>query len=117
MLETLGAHLRRERELRKITLEEVSEQTHIKIEYLRAIESDHFEKTPGLTFAKGYLKTYAAYIGLSPDEVLLQFEGMLKKLSGPDTPSPLRSSHRLFWLITFAFLVLAAAGVILWFKK
>jgi cytoskeletal protein RodZ len=117
MVESIGAYLRRERELRKITLEEVSEHTHIKMEYLRAIESGHFEKIPGLTFARGYLKTYAGYIGLIPDEVLLRFEDLLKNFS-KSTPIPTpKLSHRLFWLGAFVFLMAAAAVIILWLKK
>ena len=52
MTESIGSYLRRERELRKISLEEVAEQTRIKIEHLHAIESEHFEKIPGMTFAR-----------------------------------------------------------------
>ena len=80
MSEPLGAYLKRERELRRISLSELSEQTRIKSEYLEAIEADRFEKIPGMTFARGYLKAYASYVGLNPEEVLLRFEGLLKKL-------------------------------------
>ncbi len=82
MFESMGSYLRRERELRKITLEELSAQTRIRPEYLHAIEAERFEKLPGLTFVKGYLRAYANGIGLIPEEVVLRFEGYLARLSG-----------------------------------
>jgi len=118
MTESIGSHLRRERELRKISLEEVAEQTRIKIEYLQAIESEHFEKIPGMTFARGYLKAYADCIGLASEDVLLRFEDFLSGLSGA-TKKPRRrdNSGVLLWVILL--LVLFGAGTILflWLHK
>ena len=116
--ESIGSYLRRERELRKISLEEVAEQTRVKLEYLQAIESEHFEKLPGMTFARGYLKAYATAIGLLPEDVLLRFEDFLGKLSGPSSPRPERSHTKLL-IGLVALLVLFGAGTILvlWIKK
>jgi cytoskeletal protein RodZ len=117
MAETFGSYLRQERELRNISLEELSEQTHIKMEYLQAMESDHFEKLPGLTFAKGYITSYSKYIGLLPEEALLQFEDYLGQLSGEGRKTFNKENPRLFWLVAFLFLVVVATVVILWFQK
>lgn len=117
--ESIGSHLRRERELRKIPLEEVAEQTRVKLEYLQAIESEHFEKLPGMTFVRGYLKAYASYIGLLPEDVLLRFEDFLGKLSGGSAPRAERSHTKLL-IGLVALLVLFGAGTILvlwWLKK
>ncbi|MDX1386508.1 MAG: helix-turn-helix domain-containing protein [bacterium] len=117
MAETFGSYLKQERELRNITLEELSEQTHIKMDYLEAMEGDHFEKLPGLTFAKGYITSYAKYIGLLPEEALLQFEDYLSHLSGEGRNRLDRNNPRMFWLVAFLFLVVVATVVILWFRK
>ena len=117
MAESFGTYLKKERELRNIDLEEVFEQTHIKMEYLEAMESDHFERLPGLTFVRGYLKAYAGYIGLSVEEVLLRFEAYLKMLSGKDHGTGEQTSPRLFWLMTFMVLVVVATVLLTWFRK
>ena len=117
--ESIGSYLRRERELRKISLEEVSEQTRVKLDYLQAIESEHFEKLPGMTFARGYLKAYASYIGLNPEDVLLRFEGFLGRLSGkPGAAAPDHShSKLLIWLLLLLVLFGAGTILVLWLKK
>jgi cytoskeletal protein RodZ len=117
MNDGFGSYLKKERELRSIPLDELAEQTHIKMDYLEAMESDHFEKLPGMTFVRGYLKAYAGYVGLLPEEVLLRFEDYLNKLSGKHRPPREKSNPRLFWLMTFMVLVVVATVLLTWFRK
>ncbi len=117
MSESIGSFLKRERELRRIPLSEISEHTRIKPEYLEAIESEHFEKIPGLTFAKGYLRAYAEYVGLNPDEVLLRFEDLIGRLSGTFVIEKPKASLKLFWVVTFLLLILALTVVVVWLKR
>src|SRR5215831_14039372 len=112
MTESIGSYLRRERELRKIPLEEVADHTRVKIEYLQAIESEHFEKLPGMTFARGYLKAYADCIGLDPEEVLLRFDDFLSRFPGSNA-SPSRASQGRLLLLLVVLLTLFGAGTIL----
>ncbi len=51
-----GAYLRASRELRKITLDELSNSTHISQRFLDAMERDAFTELPAATFVRGYLK-------------------------------------------------------------
>ncbi len=67
---SFGRWLRRQREVRKIALREVAETTNISIRYLEALEEDRFEALPAPVFAKGFLREYARYVGLDPDEVV-----------------------------------------------
>jgi cytoskeletal protein RodZ len=117
MSETIGSYLKKEREQRNIPLEELAEQTRIKVPYLHAIESEHFEKLPGLTFAKGYLKAYALYVGLLPEEVLSKFEHYLKKHARASAFPGQGTDLRRFWLVTFMVLLLTAAVIMVWFRK
>ena len=117
MTESLGSYLRRERELRKIPLTEVAEQTRVKIEYLQAIESEHFEKLPGMTFARGYLKAYASYVGLNPEDVLLRFEDLLTGMSAWDKPQAKPRGAKLGWLLLLLLLFGAGTILVLWLQK
>jgi cytoskeletal protein RodZ len=67
---SFGGWLRRQREAREISLREIAERTKISLRYLEAMEEDRFEALPAPVFAKGFLREYARYVGLSPDEVV-----------------------------------------------
>jgi cytoskeletal protein RodZ len=73
-VETFGRYLARERELRGMTLEQVSEQTRIGTSNLRALESDDPSRLPARVFVLGYIRAYANAIGLSADEAVLRFD-------------------------------------------
>ena len=67
---SFGAWLRRQREIREIPLHEIADVTKISIRYLEALEQDRFDVLPAPVFAKGFLREYARYVGLDPDEVI-----------------------------------------------
>jgi len=72
--ESVGEFLKRERELRQITLQEVAEGTKISIRRLRSIESDQFNDLPAEVFVRGFIKSYAEYIGIDPADAILRLE-------------------------------------------
>ncbi len=78
MNESFGAYLRRERELRFIELDEISKSTMISLRFLEAIENDDFDDLPHDTFVRGFLRSYAKYIGLDQDEVITNYEHYFK---------------------------------------
>jgi len=59
---TFGESLRRERELRGITLPELSNATKISLRYLRALENDQFERLPGGIFNRGFVRAVSRYL-------------------------------------------------------
>jgi cytoskeletal protein RodZ len=67
---SFGDWLRRQREMREISLRDIAERTKISLRYLEAMEADRFDLLPAPIFAKGFLREYARYVGLSPDEVV-----------------------------------------------
>ena len=79
-MESIGDYLKRERELRNITLEEVANATRINIGILRNIEEGQAERLPAEVFVRGFIRCYAQYIGLDPNDVLLRYQ--------PQTTSP-----------------------------
>ncbi|MCP4397295.1 MAG: helix-turn-helix domain-containing protein [bacterium] len=69
-----GESLRKERELRGITLEEISQHTKVHTRFLEAIENDDLSLLPAKAFAKGFLRSYARMVDLDEEFVLSNFE-------------------------------------------
>jgi len=67
---SLGAVLAERRGDRGLTIEQVASATRIRAEHLRALESDEPERLPAPVYAKGYLRTYALYLGLDPEPLV-----------------------------------------------
>jgi len=65
-----GEYLRREREMRGVSLEEISIATKISIRFLQAIENEELSKLPGGIFTRSFVRTYARYLGLDEERVL-----------------------------------------------
>jgi len=84
--ETLGKYLRQQRESKKISLREVAKSTKVREHILKAIEGDQYHLLPPTTYVKGFLLSYAKYLGLNPQDVLLRYRRDLK--GEPDTPPP-----------------------------
>ena len=63
---SVGSRLREERFSKGIKTAEIAERLHITNHYVKALESNNFEKLPGTIFIKGYLKNYANLLGLNP---------------------------------------------------
>lgn len=75
----LGKWLKDFREKRKITLEQIHMETKIRIKYLNAIESGDFSSIPGgSVYIKGFLRSYAAAVGLDPNSVVAQYKKVTK---------------------------------------
>ncbi len=68
--QSFGTWLRRQREVREIDLREIADSTKVSMSYLRAFEEDRFDVLPAPVFAKGFLRQYARYVGLDPEEVV-----------------------------------------------
>lgn len=66
----LGETLRKAREAKGLSLAQVEEETKILHTYLQALENEEFKRLPAPVYAKGFLKNYAIYLGLDPQQVL-----------------------------------------------
>ncbi len=73
MSQTLGEKLRQAREARDITISEVAEQTRISPLYLESIENDDYKILPGGIFNKGFVKSFAKYVGIDEQEALQDY--------------------------------------------
>lgn len=85
---SLGQKLRQAREERGISISEVAEQTRISPHYLESIENDDYKTLPGGIFNKGFLKSFAKYVGLDENEVLQDYASMTMTTEGQDSDDP-----------------------------
>jgi cytoskeletal protein RodZ len=104
-----GRWLTRERELRGLGRDEVTRATHLAPGMVEALESGERERLPARAYAVGYLRGYAAAVGLDADEVLLRFE----EATGAAPPAAgARRAPGPAWLAAAALLVAAAAAAV-----
>lgn len=68
-----GEGLRRERQMRRISLEEISETTKISVRFLGALESEDFSQLPGGIFVRSFIRAYANYLGLDADSIVAEY--------------------------------------------
>ena len=75
-MQTIGNYLKSGREARNIPLSEVAQSTKISKWYLDCLEKDEFDKIPGGPYIKGYIASYASYIGIEEDEILKRYDSL-----------------------------------------
>ena len=73
-LAAFGRWLARERELRGLSLDEVARATKLTPAVVEALESGEEPRMPPRAYVVGYLRSYAAAVGLGADEVVLRYE-------------------------------------------
>ena len=86
----IGNRLRRQRELLGLSLEDVERHTHIRMHYVRALETGNLAGLPSPVQGKGMLNNYAAFLGLDTDAMLLRFaDGLQARLAArqPERPA------------------------------
>jgi cytoskeletal protein RodZ len=69
----IGSTLREARVRRSLTLQQVEEDTKIRVKYVQAMENEDFDIMPGPTYVKGFLRTYSEYLGLDPDVIVGEY--------------------------------------------
>ncbi len=71
---SLGQDLKRERELRGISLQEIADSTRISLRFLQAVEEDRLDIIPGQFFIRAILRSYARSVGLDEHQVLNKYQ-------------------------------------------
>ena len=64
---SFGARLKREREQRGISLDDVALSTKIGARFLRAMEEEKFDQLPGGIFNRGFVRAYARRVGIDEE--------------------------------------------------
>jgi cytoskeleton protein RodZ len=123
-----GDRLRREREMRGITLDEICESTKIARRHLEALEKERFEQLPGGVFNKGFVRAYAKFLGIDEDEAVADYAAAANEqpeaedkfpLEIHDEPDPELNPRRSSLPLIFALAALAGVlvGYFFWLKS
>lgn len=72
-LASFGEELRREREIRGISLKEIADATKISKRFLEAIERNDHRTLPAPAFTRGFVRAYAHYVGLNSEEMVNRY--------------------------------------------
>lgn len=117
----LGETLKAARDAKGVSLQEAEAETKIRMRYLEALETEELHIIPGLVYTKGFLKTYANYLGLDQEQVMTEF----RLLNVKEEPLPARRSQvkyksytaprrrkKLRWKPSFLTVALAVAAIV-----
>ncbi|WP_239616934.1 helix-turn-helix domain-containing protein [Cohnella mopanensis] len=127
----LGALLRKAREQRGYTLDDIQEYTKIRKRYLEAIESGEYKVLPGSFYVRAFVKTYAETVGLDAEEVLRLYQKELPQLPAAETvmaepmikPSRRSVQHNDRWgkvavsMLMWAFPILIAVVIYVYYSN
>lgn len=90
----LGQLLKRTREEKKISLEDVQKETKIQRRYLEAIEQGNFDILPGHFYVRAFVKSYAEAVGLDPDYIFREYKQELPEQPRTETAAPVQRRSR-----------------------
>src|SRR6187551_1559529 len=75
----VGAILRKARNRRKVELSEVEAATRIRLRYLRAIEDEEWDVLPGGVYTRGFIRTYASFLGLDGERLVEDYRASVER--------------------------------------
>jgi cytoskeletal protein RodZ len=112
---SLGDEFRAAREARHLSLSDVSEQIHIRSVYLQSIEGQDWASIAAPVYVRGFIRTYARFLGLDPEAAVAQYNelagdvpGVYAGPSGAGIPPPAAGPSLWVWIAGAAALVLVA---------
>jgi len=118
-MKTVGQILKQARIKKNLQIAQAAKITKIRPAYLVALEEDEFQKLPSAASARGFIKNYAEFLGLSSAQVLAVFrrdfdEKKVKKMSSRLATKPL-AKLKLVWTpkLTTIFLIVFLTGLFL----
>jgi Helix-turn-helix domain/RodZ C-terminal domain len=126
----IGNSLREARLRKELDFPELEQGTKIRAKYLRALEDETFDSLPGPTYVKGFLRTYADYLGLDGqlyvDEYNVRYgtgdEVLERRVRSSATPRPRQRQHRrrrkfesnVVWFALVGIAVITALVIAAW---
>ena len=111
---SFGELLKRERELREISLNELTVATRVAPKFLEALENEDWAKLPGGVFNRGFVRAIARYLGLSEEKFLGEYDLAHGEHAAPlaaAKPNPIPSPSK--WIVVAGVLVIVLVVVAL----
>jgi cytoskeleton protein RodZ len=125
MANGVGPTIREARKRREIEISAVEEATRIRPRFLRAIENEEWDVLPGGVYTRGFVRTYAAYLGLDGDRLAEDYRRQVEGTVGgresriehlprgkEATAGPRRSLGGAGWIAVAAVVLLAALAIV-----
>ena len=105
---SVGEHLRKLREAKRMSLAEVSRETRVPIASVERSEADRFDELPGEVFVRGFLRAYAKALDVPADEVLARYTASRRVAWVTPLPitSPVRPARSRRFGVAIAFVLL-----------
>lgn len=109
-----GDHLKREREMRGVSLEEIAKATRIAPRYLEALETEQWDQLPGGVFNRGFIRSVAHFLGLDEDSLVAEYALATRDRVdvGVVADAPAESNRNWFPLAAAIILLLAILGTV-----
>jgi cytoskeleton protein RodZ len=85
---SFGDRLKKQREQRSISLDDISLSTKIGTRMLRALEEEKFDQLPGGIFNKGFVRAYARHVGLDEEQTINEYITALGEAQQQAIPAP-----------------------------
>lgn len=118
---SFGETLRRERELRGVSLREIADATKISVRFLQALEQDRLEILPGGMFRRAFVREYARFLGLDAERLVAEFvyahspEGVEAAVQREGRAGSHAGPHTGAWVLAvFAIVLLPLLGSKVW---
>lgn len=123
---TPGALLQQARESCGFTVEHISSQLRLSKKVIKALEGDNYDELPAPIFVRGYIRSYAALVGLEANKISEGYSQLIQSAEanisldaahlGPLSKSS--SNDKRSWLLPVVSVVLVVSlGVIIWFSQ
>lgn len=121
-LSDIGPYFRSLREHYNLSEHDVSARLHIRVKYIQAIETSDMSQLPGKVYARGYIATYAEFLGIDPEQAVERFLGSetKEKVEEYFVPEPARLDSGLqqkirlglvaAFVLAVLYLLIAASG-------
>ena len=118
---SFGDSLKRQRLERGVSLREMAQATKISVRYLEALERNDFAALPGGAFTKGFVRAYATFVGLDPEEMINHYLLEMSKRRTEPEPEAFTSAEdrrrtrlRIALVVTVGVMLLALLGWAAW---
>jgi len=115
-MQTVGAYLKSNREAWNISLSQISHHTKISKWHLDCLEKDDFKNIPGGPYIKGYISSYAVFIGIDEDEAIKKYDSSNREstlANQPDQNAKEKKSFSFLALVLKKNLVLILSFILI----